>query len=101
MGPVALAKELDVDVMEAVQLADSFFRSFPGVVKWQQVMGLVAGCGGGGVGGLERWCEGGGRGCEGGASKMLAPHLHNSSLVSSHHWRHLHAQGTVASSCRL
>ena len=37
MGIVALAKELNVEPLEACRLADSFFASFPGVVQWQQV----------------------------------------------------------------
>lgn len=37
MGAAALARELDVEVVEACRLAESFFRSFPGVVQWQQV----------------------------------------------------------------
>jgi len=37
MGAAALARELDVEVLEACRLAESFFRSFPGVVQWQQV----------------------------------------------------------------
>jgi hypothetical protein len=37
MSPVALSKELEVDLLEAITLADSFFKRFPGVVQWQQV----------------------------------------------------------------
>jgi DNA polymerase I-like protein with 3'-5' exonuclease and polymerase domains len=37
MGPQALGKELNMDPLQAYQLSETFFKSFPGVKQWQEV----------------------------------------------------------------
>jgi DNA polymerase I-like protein with 3'-5' exonuclease and polymerase domains len=37
MGPHALGKELNMAPLQAYQLSETFFNSFPGVKQWQEV----------------------------------------------------------------